>query len=104
MAGTQFLAVLSTRGLLLTLGVTLLVFVTLSVARPAWRIAPRSERLLAPVVGLFAGTLGRLTNAPSVALTPYHYALGLPKTEFVRAVSATFLVFKRSSAPCGRWG
>lgn len=92
--GTQFLAVLSTRGLLLTLGVTLLAFVILSVARPAWRIAPGSERLLAPVVGLFAGTLGGLTNTPAVVVSPYYYAIGLPKVEFVRALSATFLVFK----------
>jgi uncharacterized membrane protein YfcA len=92
--GTQFLAVLSTRGLLLTLGVTLLVFVALSVARPAWRISPWSERLLGPAVGLLAGTLGGLTNTPAVALTPYYYAIGLPKAEFVRALSATFLVFK----------
>jgi uncharacterized membrane protein YfcA len=92
--GTQFLAMLSTRMLLLTLGVTLLVFVALSVARPAWRIEPGWERPLAPVVGLVAGTLGGLTNTPSVALTPYYYAIGLPKAEFVRAVSATFLVFK----------
>jgi uncharacterized membrane protein YfcA len=92
--GTQFLAALSTRALLLTLGVTLLVFVVLSVTRPAWRIEPGSERLLGPGVGLLAGTLGGITNAPSVALTPYYYALGLPKAEFVRAISATFLVFK----------
>ena len=69
-------------------------FVVLSVTRPAWRIEPGSEHLLAPGVGLLAGTLGGITNAPSVALTPYYYALGLPKAEFVRAISATFLVFK----------
>jgi uncharacterized membrane protein YfcA len=92
--GTQFLAVLSTRGLLLTLGATLLVFVALSIARPAWRISPGSERLLGQAVGLLAGTLGGLTNTPAVALTPYYYAIGLPKAEFVRALSATFLVFK----------
>jgi uncharacterized protein len=94
--GTQFLAVLSTRGLLLVLGVTVLAFVILSVARPAWHIASGSERVLAPVVGLFAGTLGGITNTPAVALTPYYYAIGLPKAEFVRALSATFLVFKLS--------
>jgi uncharacterized membrane protein YfcA len=92
--GTQFLAVLSTRRLLLTLAVTLLVFVALSVARPAWRLPPGAERPLAPVVGLVAGTLGGLTNTPAVALTPYYVAIGLPKAEFVRAVSATFLTFK----------
>jgi uncharacterized membrane protein YfcA len=52
------------------------------------------ERPLAPVVGLVAGTLGGLTNAPAVAVTPYYYALGLPKAEFVRVLSATFLTLK----------
>jgi uncharacterized protein len=93
-AGTRFLTMVSTRALLLTLAATVLTFVVLSLARPAWRLPARAERPLAPVVGLVAGTLGGLTNAPSVALTPYYYALGLPKAEFVRAISATFLVFK----------
>lgn len=92
--GTQFLVVVSTRRLFLILGVTLFAFIAVSVARPAWHIAPRAERPLAPVVGLIAGTLGGLTNTPAVVLTPYYYALGLPKAEFVRALSATFLVFK----------
>jgi uncharacterized membrane protein YfcA len=92
--GTQFLAILSTRRLLVTLGATLLAFVGLSVVRPAWRLPPAAERPLAPVVGLVGGTLGGLTNTPAVVLTPYYYALGLPKAEFVRAVSATFLTLK----------
>jgi uncharacterized membrane protein YfcA len=92
--GTQFLATISTRGLFMTLGVTVLVFVVLSLARPAWRISPGMEGPLSPVVGLAAGTLGGLTNSPAVVLTPYYYALGLPKGEFVRSLSATFLTFK----------
>jgi uncharacterized membrane protein YfcA len=92
--GTRFLAELSRPGLLVTLGATVLVFVLLSVVRPDWRLPPGAERPLAPLVGLFAGTLGGLTNTPGVALTPYFYAIGLPKAEFVRAISGTFLVFK----------
>jgi uncharacterized membrane protein YfcA len=92
--GTRFLAVVSTRALLLLLGATVLAFVVLSLARPAWRVSPRAERPLGPVVGLVAGTLGGLTNSPGVALTPYYYALGLPKAEFVRGLAATFLTLK----------
>ena len=92
--GTQFLTMLSTRGLLLILAVTVLVFVARSVARPAWRLPPSAERPLAPVVGLVGGVLGGITNTPAVVLTPYYVALGLPKGEFVRAISATFLTFK----------
>jgi uncharacterized membrane protein YfcA len=92
--GTRFLAELSGPGLLVTLGATVLVFVLLSLARPDWRLPGRAERSLAPVVGLVAGTLGGLTNSPGVALTPYLYAIGLPKAEFVRTISGAFLVFK----------
>jgi uncharacterized membrane protein YfcA len=92
--GTQFLAVISTRGLFLTLGLTVLAFVLLSLARPAWRLSPEMERPVAPVVGLVAGILGGVTNTPAVVLTPFYYALALPKGEFVRALSTTFLTLK----------
>ena len=37
-----------------------------------------------------------------MALTPYFYAIGLPKAEFVRAISGTFLVFKLTQlGACG---
>jgi uncharacterized membrane protein YfcA len=94
LVGTRFLAELSRSGLLVTLGATVLVFVLLSLARPDWRLPASAERPLAPIVGFVAGTLGGLTNTPSVALTPYLYAIGLPKAEFVRTISGTFLVFK----------
>ncbi|MBI3455449.1 MAG: sulfite exporter TauE/SafE family protein [Candidatus Rokubacteria bacterium] len=92
--GTQFLARVSPRGLLLALGVVILAFVLVSLARPAWRLRPGLERPLAPVVGLLAGTLGGVTNVFALPLAPYLYALGLPKGEFVRAIAIVFLVFK----------
>ena len=72
-------------------------------ARSSWRVgraaclaaaAARRSARSAPVVGLVAGTLGGITNTPAVVLTPYYFALGLAKAEFVRVVSATFLSFK----------
>lgn len=92
--GTQFLARVSPRGLLLALGVVILAFVLVSLAHPAWRLRPGLERPLAPVVGLVAGTLGGVTNVFALPLAPYLYALGLPKGEFVRAIAIVFLVFK----------
>lgn len=92
--GTQFLARVSPRGLLLALGVVILAFVLVSLAHPAWRLRPGLERPLAPVVGLLAGTLGGVTNVFALPLAPYLYALGLPKGEFVRAIAIVFLVFK----------
>jgi uncharacterized membrane protein YfcA len=92
--GTWLLAAVSTPGLFLTLGATVLVFVMLSATRPAWRLPARAERPLAPLIGLVAGVLGGLSNSPGVVLTPYLYAIGLPKAEFVRTISGAFLVFK----------
>lgn len=92
--GTQFLVVVSTRGLLLALGSVILAFVLFSFARPAWRLPPGREGLVAPVVGLTAGVLGGLTNVFALPLAPFLYALGLPKHEFVRAIASAFLVFK----------
>lgn len=92
--GTQFLRWMSSRGLLLALGGLILVFVLVSLARPAWRLPPELERPLGPVVGLLAGVLGGITNVFALPLAPYLYALDLPKAEFVRAIGAAFLAFK----------
>jgi hypothetical protein len=46
------------------------------------------------VVGLAAGLLGGVTNVFALPLAPYLVSLGLPKAEFVRAISLAFLVFK----------
>jgi uncharacterized membrane protein YfcA len=92
--GTRLLAAFSGPGLLLILGATVLGFVSLTALRPAWRLPAAVERPLAPLAGLVAGTLGGLTNTPGVVLTPYLYAIGLPKAEFVRTISGAFLVLK----------
>jgi hypothetical protein len=92
--GTQFLASVSPRGLLLALGTVILAFAVFSLTRPAWQIPPGLERPLGPVVGLAAGLLGGVTNVFALPLAPYLVSLGLPKAEFVRAISLAFLVFK----------
>jgi uncharacterized membrane protein YfcA len=93
-AGTQFLAGVSARGLLLALGGVILAFAVFSWVRPAWRLPPHLERPVAPLVGLTAGLLGGVTNVFALPLAPYLYSLGLAKAEFVRAISIAFLAFK----------
>jgi uncharacterized membrane protein YfcA len=92
--GTQFLRWMSSRALLLSLGVLILCFVAFSLARPSWRLPPRLELSLGPAVGFLAGLLGGITNVFALPTAPYLYALDLPKAEFVRAISVAFLAFK----------
>jgi uncharacterized membrane protein YfcA len=92
--GTQFLAWVSPRGLLASLGSVILVLVVVALARPAWQLPPGWEQPVAPLVGLAAGVLGGLTNVPGPPIPLYYQALRLSKTEFVRAVALTLLVLK----------
>jgi len=45
-------------------------------------------------VGLAAGIMGGITNAPGTAIALYFVALGMDKKEFVRSIAFTFLVVK----------
>jgi len=92
--GTRLLAMLPTRLVLLALGVILVVFVVLHLARVAPRVPPRWEPWLSPIAGLVAGIIGGVTNVPGTPLVMYFYALGLEKYEVVRAVAFTFGVYK----------
>lgn len=92
--GTKLLVALSGRTATLILGVFVLGFVLLDLARFSPRVPAGWERLLAPPVGLAAGVMGGITNAPGTALALYFVALGMDKREFVRSIAFTFLVVK----------
>ena len=92
--GTRLLIALPARTVTLVLGVFIVVFVGLNVARVAPRIPPGGERWCAPLAGLLAGVSGGLTNVPGTPLVLYFYALGMDKAEFVRSVAVTFLLYK----------
>ncbi len=92
--GTRLLAVMPANFVLLVLGLFLVVFVALNVARLAPRVPAGWERWLSPVVGLAAGVVGGITSVPGTPLVVYFYALNLEKYEFVRAVAFSFLIYK----------
>jgi len=92
--GTKLLVALSGRTATLILGAFVLGFVLLDLARFSPRVPAGWERLLAPPVGLAAGVMGGITNAPGTALALYFVALGMDKREFVRSIAFTFLVVK----------
>ena len=93
-AGTRLLVMLPAWVASLVLGAFTLAFVALNATPITPRVSPAWERPLAPVAGLVAGLVGGLTNTPGTTLVIFFYALGLPKHEFVRAVSLSFVVLK----------
>ena len=92
--GTKLLVMLSARTVTLTLGGFVLGYVLLDLARFSPRVPPHWELRLAAPVGLVAGIMGGITNAPGTALALYFVALGMEKKEFVRSIAFTFLVVK----------
>ena len=92
--GTRLLVALSARAVTLLLGGFVLSYVLLDLARFSPRVPPSWELRLAAPVGLGAGIMGGITNAPGTAIALYFVALGMNKQEFVRSIAFTFLVVK----------
>jgi uncharacterized protein len=92
--GTKLLVALSARAATLILGAFVIGFVALELVRFTPRVPKRAERLLAAPVGLVAGIMGGITNAPGTAIALYFVALGMEKREFVRSIAFAFLVVK----------
>lgn len=92
--GTKLLVALSPRTATVILGVFILGYVLLDLARFSPRVPPSWELALAAPVGLAAGIMGGITNAPGTPIALYLVALGMEKKEFVRSIAFTFLVVK----------
>ena len=92
--GTKLLVMLSPRTVTLTLGGFVLGYVLLDLARFSPRVPAHWELRLAAPVGLGAGIMGGITNAPGTPIALYLVALGMEKKEFIRSISFTFLVVK----------
>jgi hypothetical protein len=92
--GTKLLVALSPRTATVILGGFILGYVLLDLARFSPRVPPSWELRLAAPVGLAAGIMGGITNAPGTPIALYLVALGLEKKAFVRSIAFTFLVVK----------
>jgi uncharacterized membrane protein YfcA len=92
--GTKLLVALSGRAVTLILGAFVVAVVMFDLVRFSPRVDRRWERILAAPVGLAAGIMGGITNAPGTPLAVYFIALGMDKREFVRSVAFSFLVVK----------
>ena len=92
--GTRLLVMLSPRAVTLALGGFVLGYVLLDLTRFSPRVPVHWELRLAAPVGLAAGIMGGITNAPGTAIALYLVALGMDKKEFVRSIAFTFLLVK----------
>ncbi|HKA34157.1 MAG TPA: sulfite exporter TauE/SafE family protein [Candidatus Binatia bacterium] len=94
--GTKVLVMLPAWILNLTLGATVLAFVAWSLLRVEFRISPRLEKILSPLVGIVGGFLNGMTNAAGPVPAIYLYSLKLPKVEFIKSIATIFIVTKLS--------
>jgi len=92
--GTRLLTLLSPHAATFTLGVFVLIFVSLNATGLAPSVPGHWETWLSPVAGLVAGVVGGVTNSPATPLVLYFHAIGLAKPDFVSAVAFTFFFYK----------
>lgn len=76
----------------LALGVVLALYGCTGFTRFDWRVPPRAERWLAPVIGLLTGLLAGATGVPVLPAVPYIQALGLNRDELFTALAFSPLI------------
>lgn len=91
--GVYFLTSLDPTAVGLVLGVTVIVYVSVSLWKPHLTIGDRVARRAAVPVGLAGGALQGATGLSAVVLASYIHALGIPPRAFVFTVSMLFQVF-----------
>ena len=97
--GTWALTTLPERVLVLALGVLLLAYVAMRLARPHWSLGPELAGRLGPPAGLGAGILQGATGISSPIGVTFIHAMKLDRTAHVFAVSAMFLLFSVVQLP-----
>lgn len=91
-AGAGLIAGAAGTGASTALGVALIVYATIGLARVRLAIRPRWEAWAAPVVGATTGLVTGATGVFVIPAVPYLQALGLEKDELVQALGLSFTV------------
>lgn len=74
------------------LGVSLIVYAGLGLAKVQFRVPPRQEGWLAPLVGAVTGLVTAATGVFVIPAVPYLQAIGMEKDELVQALGLSFFV------------
>jgi len=91
--GVLFLTNIEGRYVALVLGISVLVYIAVSLWKPHLRLSDRAAKSAAAPVGLVGGILQGATGLSSVVLASYIHALGLTPRAFVFMLSTLFQVF-----------
>lgn len=91
--GVYLLTSLDPSGVGLVLGVTVIVYIAVTLWKPELRIGETAARRAAIPVGLAGGAIQGATGVSAVVLASYIHALGVTPRAFVFMVSMLFQVF-----------
>lgn len=92
-AGTYLLTVLDDRLLSVILAVSVFIYIGLALARPDMHVSRETGLRVAAPVGVIGGFMHGTTGNSGTVFGTFLHALGLPRREFVFAVTIPFLVF-----------
>ncbi|MBI4491844.1 MAG: sulfite exporter TauE/SafE family protein [Chloroflexi bacterium] len=90
--GTYLLAVLSGRAVALVLGAFTLLYVFTGFFKLRFRVTPRWEPLLAPLVGVSGGICNGAVGVSGPILASYLLALDMPASTFIFSLAVMFVV------------
>ncbi|VXC04338.1 putative membrane transporter protein [Pseudomonas sp. 8Z] len=74
------------------LGVALVVYAGLGLAKVQFRVAARQEPWLAPLIGAITGAITAVTGVFALPAVPYLQAIGLEKDHLIQALGLSFSV------------
>jgi uncharacterized membrane protein YfcA len=97
--GTWALTSLPERLLVLALGVILLAYVAIKLAKPHLVVSPAAARRIGPVAGAGAGILQGATGISAPIGVTFIHAMGFEREHHLFAVSAMFMVFALVQLP-----
>lgn len=89
-AGVAVLAWANPQMVVGLLGALTILFVIMVRFQPAWRMTPRSERWVAPLMGICSGFSGGVSSFFGTPIALYLFMLKLDKDEFVKAIGVTY--------------
>jgi len=90
--GSYLLKRLPTTFLAILLGTFTLAYVAVALSGFRPSVAPKTERVLSPAVGLVAGVVNSTVGSSGPVLGPYFLALGIAPSAFIVSLSTSFFV------------